>query len=233
MGNTLGAKKTVKIMKITGETLKLKTPVNAGEVVKNYPGHVLLDSEAVKHYGTRAKPLEQHQELAAKRLYFLVELPKPPTEKVPRRVQSGINMSAKDRLENLMLARRSVSDLSIMKKCCPSSSSIVPAEENDEAEKNGATRVKMRLPKAEVERLVKESKDDGEIAARIMDLCMAKNNANNGKLIMNNEVVAENKWKSGSNNYHQTITTGVKAREKRRVSFLGVGEAEMRIAAAS
>ena len=89
----------------------------------------------------------------------------------------------------------------------------MPAEENDEAEENGATRVKMRLPKAEVERLMKESKDDGEIAARIMDLCMAKNNANNGKLIMNNEIIAKNKWKSGSTNYHQTITTGVKARE--------------------
>jgi hypothetical protein len=98
-----------------------------------------------------------------KRLYFLVELPKTPTEKVPRRVRSGINMSAKDRLESLMLSRRSTSDLSIMK----------PASIEAEEAKSGAMRVKMRLPKAEVEKLMQESKDETEAAAKIVDLCMA------------------------------------------------------------
>jgi hypothetical protein len=163
MGNSLGWKKTAKVMKISGETFKFKTPVKAGEVVKDYPGHVLLESEAVKHYGIRAKPLEAHQDLVPKRLYFLVELPKTPTEKVPRRVRSGINMSAKDRLESLMLSRRSTSDLSIMK----------PASIEAEEAKSGAMRVKMRLPKAEVEKLMQESKDETEAAAKIVDLCMA------------------------------------------------------------
>lgn len=45
-------------MKIDGETLKLKTPVTAEEVLKDFPGHVLFESESVKHYGARAKPLE-------------------------------------------------------------------------------------------------------------------------------------------------------------------------------
>lgn len=58
MGNSLGGKKTTKIMKIDGESFKLKTPVTAEEVLKDFPGHVLLESESVKHYGARAKPLE-------------------------------------------------------------------------------------------------------------------------------------------------------------------------------
>ncbi|PPE00684.1 hypothetical protein GOBAR_DD02302 [Gossypium barbadense] len=107
MGNSLGGKKMTKVMKINGETMKLKTPVRAEQVVKDYPGHVLLESEAVKHFGIRAKPLQSHQNLEPKRLYFLVELPEAPKERVPRRVRSGINMSAKDRLESLMLSRRS------------------------------------------------------------------------------------------------------------------------------
>lgn len=160
MGNSLGAKKTAKVMKINGETLKLKIPVEAGEVVKDYPGHVLLDSEAVKHYGVRAKALETHQQLQPRRLYFLVELPQNPKVNVPRRARSGINMSAKDRLESLMLSRRSVSDLSSMKP-----TSICPEE---------STRLRMRLPKAEVEKLLKESRDEAEAAEKIMDLCRAK-----------------------------------------------------------
>ncbi|KZV19531.1 hypothetical protein F511_06393 [Dorcoceras hygrometricum] len=79
------------------------------------PRHVLLESEAVKHYGVRAKPLEPGQGAQAQEAVFLVELPKFPEERVPRRVRSGIQMSAKDRLESLLLARRSSSDLSIMK----------------------------------------------------------------------------------------------------------------------
>ncbi|KAF2300479.1 hypothetical protein GH714_013760 [Hevea brasiliensis] len=142
-------------MKIDGETFKLKTPARARDVVKDYPGHVLLDSEAVKHFGIRAKPLESEQELKPKKIYFLVELPKVPEEKelsrATRRVRSGIYMSAKDRLECLMLSRKSVSDLSIAR----SLSTQVP---------DGPTpvRVKMRLPKAQVEKLVEESKDEVE-----------------------------------------------------------------------
>lgn len=76
MGNILGRKKTVKIMKVNGKSFKLKTPVKAGTVVKDYPGHVLFESESVKRFGLRAKPLEPKQYLQSKRIYFMVELPR-------------------------------------------------------------------------------------------------------------------------------------------------------------
>ncbi|KAG6410389.1 hypothetical protein SASPL_128447 [Salvia splendens] len=162
MGNSLGGSKSAKVMKMNGETFKLKTPIRVGSVVEGYPGHVLLESEAVKHYGVRAKPLEPQQQLKPKRLYFLVELPKFPEEKGARRVRSGIHMGAKDRLESLMLARRSASDLSIMKPPSIDKSG------------GGGVRVRMRLPRAEVERLMAESKDGGEVAEKIVGLCMTK-----------------------------------------------------------
>ncbi|XP_019248853.1 PREDICTED: uncharacterized protein At1g66480-like [Nicotiana attenuata] len=105
-------------MKINGEILKLKTPVTTLDVVKDYLGHVLLESEAVKKFGVRAKPLKPEQELKPNKIYFLVELPLFPKEeisRVPRRVKSVVQMSAKDRLECLMLTRRSASNLSISK----------------------------------------------------------------------------------------------------------------------
>ncbi|KAB1211279.1 hypothetical protein CJ030_MR6G021531 [Morella rubra] len=162
MGNSIGGRKKAKVMKINGETLKYKIPMRAWEVVKDYPGHVLLESEAVKHHGIRAKPLEPQEELKHKKIYFLVELPKfPDQEKVPKRSRSGaIHMSAKDRLECLMLSRRTVSDLSITRP-----SNLVP-------DRSGPLRVKMRLPSAQVAKLVSESKDEVEVAEKILDLYM-------------------------------------------------------------
>ncbi|KAK1419856.1 hypothetical protein QVD17_29241 [Tagetes erecta] len=168
MGNTLGAKKKITtIMKISGETIKLKTPVTTADVMNDYPGLVLLDAEMVKQYGIRAKPLEPQEQLKAKKLYFLVELPKLVEDKGARRVRSGINMSAKDRLESLKLARRSASDLSVMR-----ASNIMV--DNGGGGGSDSFRVKMRLPKAEVERLMMESKDGTEAAEKIMKLCMEK-----------------------------------------------------------
>jgi len=230
MGNSLGAKKSAKVMKINGETLKLKTPVKAGAVVKDYPGHVLIESEAVKHFGIRAKALEPHQELEPKRLYFLVELPNAPKEIVPRRVRSGINMSAKDRLESLMLSRRSVSDLTIMK-----STSILPEEcySKEGSQHGGALRVKMRLPRAEVEKLMKESRDKAEVAEKIMDLCRANTGNNNGGHEIAHEGMALDQqvhWKGDHN--HGRVREGIKGREKlqKRVSFMPMTEAEIQIA---
>lgn len=168
MGNSIGRGKKAKVMKIDGETFKLKTPVMARDVVKDYPGFVLLDSDAVKHFGIRAKPLEPQQELKAKKIYFLVELPKFPEEKEPRprRVRSSIHMSAKDRLECLMLSRRSVSDLSIVR---PSSSH---GPDGPGGSSTGPVRLKMRLPKAQMQKLVEESNDEVEVAEKIIDLYM-------------------------------------------------------------
>ncbi|GAV85331.1 DUF4228 domain-containing protein [Cephalotus follicularis] len=220
MGNSLGGKKTTKIMKITGETFKLKTPVKAGDVLKDYPNYFLLESEAVKHYGIRAKPLQAHQNLEPKRLYFLVELPDVPKEKTPRRVRSGINMSAKDRLESLMLSRRSVSDLSIMRPIS------TMEKEGGEGGDNGSMRVKMRLPKIEVERLMKESLNEAEAAERIVDLYVENSkSAQVGKegMLLQQQV----HWKDG----HGSVGGGLKVPEK-RVSFLPINEGGSQIAVA-
>ncbi|KAJ0240518.1 hypothetical protein HA466_0221440 [Hirschfeldia incana] len=208
MGNSLGGKKTTKIMKIDGETFKLKTPVTAEEVLKDFPGLVLLDSESVKHYGARAKPLEAKQRLEAKRLYFVVEPVKecPP----PRRVRSGIQMSAKERLENLMLTRRSSSDLSILKP----SGRWTTTEKEDEG---GAVRVKLRISKAELERLVKEGATEAEATHKIASRFMAKHS---------HEEASKKTLRSGHDEPAATMATdtrGVKSRLK-RVSFMAERE---------
>ncbi|KAK9063691.1 hypothetical protein SSX86_017563 [Deinandra increscens subsp. villosa] len=176
MGNSFGSKrKTTKIMKMNGETMRYKTPVNAGEVVKDYPDLVLLDSETVKNFGIRAKPLEPQEPLKAKRLYFLVEMPKLPEDKqLTRRVRSGINISAKERLESLKLARRSASDLTFSK------SSSIMVENGGDGGGVDPLRVKLRLPKAELERLMRESKDETEAAEMIMKLCMERGGGGGG-----------------------------------------------------
>lgn len=185
MGNTLrGSKKAAKVMKISGETFKCKTPTRAGEVLLDYPGHVLLESADVKQFGIRAKPLEPEHELKPRKLYFLVELPKHENlEKVPRMAGSGIQISAKDRLESLKLSRRSVSDLSsmvsnprsIMFKETSTTSSRMMMNSGRLGE---SCRVKMRLPRAEVAKLMEQSGDKSEAAQRILDLCLAKYNVN-------------------------------------------------------
>ncbi|KAL1209474.1 hypothetical protein V5N11_022815 [Cardamine amara subsp. amara] len=162
MGNSLGSKKTAKIMKINGESFKLETPVKAGTVVKDFPGHVLLESEAVKRVGIRAKPLEPHQNLETKRLYFMVELPRTWKERTPRRVRSGIQMSAKERLENLKMSRRSSSDLSVMKK----------TEEEVKEKREVISSVKLKLPKWKVEKLRKESESGSDFSNKITSLCL-------------------------------------------------------------
>ncbi|KAL8549601.1 hypothetical protein ACS0TY_008445 [Phlomoides rotata] len=205
MGNSLGGKRSAKVMKINGETFKLKTPVQAGSVLVKNPGHVLLESEAVMHYGVRAKPLEPQQELKPKRIYFLVQLPKVQEEPCVRRVRSGIHMSAKDRLESLMLARRSASDLSMMKP-------PVSIEEKEGGGDSGV-RVRMRLPRAEVQRLMAESKDGAEAAERIVGICMASGG----------DAVAQNVHWNGD---HGCSKLGPKAREK-RVGFLPINEGEI------
>ncbi|CAI9095957.1 OLC1v1032004C1 [Oldenlandia corymbosa var. corymbosa] len=250
MGNSLGGKnkKAAKVMKINGETIKLKTPIYAGEVTKDHPGHVLLESEAVKHFGIRAKPLEPQQELKPKRLYFLVELPKIPEDddhhqsklSGPRRVRSGIQMSAKDRLESLMLARRSASDLTLLKPSYPSASIVLDDDDLDHhhqrnninnlnkansssttTKSGGRVRVTMRLPKSQVEKMMMESKDEAEAAAKIVDFCLANNSSKD-------TVAAAAGGVAGGGNYKKLYNT-TKSREK-RVGFMPFTEGEIQIA---
>lgn len=193
MGNTIGGRRKAKVMKIDGETIKLKTPIQASEVVKDYPGYVLLDSEAVKHFGIRAKPLEPRQQLKPKKVYFLVELPKlPDEEKITRRVRSGIQMSAKDRLECLMLSRRAVSDLTAVNVRSSHGSEVARGPGT------GQMRVKMRLPRAQVEKLMEESANDGEVAEKIVDLYVEKSGGGGGGgRCYSGELRPEEEWKSG------------------------------------
>ncbi|KAK6913567.1 PADRE domain [Dillenia turbinata] len=165
MGNSMVGRRQAKVMMINGETFKLKTPSRVWDVIKDHPGHVLLESGAVKRFGIRAQPMEPQEELKPKRVYFLVELPKFPGEKVHRRVQSGVHMSAIDRLECLMLSRKSISDLTMTR-----SSVAFPG---DMGSGHGPVRVRMRLPKAQVDKLIEESKDEKEVAEKIMDLYFA------------------------------------------------------------
>ncbi|KAK3012572.1 hypothetical protein RJ639_009721 [Escallonia herrerae] len=172
MGNNMGGgRKKAKVMKINGETLKFKTPVKARDVVSDYPGHVLLESKSVKQFGIRAKPLANGEDLMPRKIYFLVELPKRPPDDAEkkvttRRVQSGVHMSATDRLECLMLSRRSASDLSLMR---PPMSSPLPG---GAGLSSGSVRVKMRLPGNQVARLVEESQDGAEVGEKIVELYM-------------------------------------------------------------
>ncbi|KAF3445248.1 hypothetical protein FNV43_RR14942 [Rhamnella rubrinervis] len=215
MGNNIGGRKKVKVMKINGETFKLKTPIQVFEVVKDYPGHVLLDSEAVKHFGIKAKPLEPQQVLKPKKVYFLVELPKFPEEsKATRRVRSGINMSAKDRLECLMLSKRSVSDFSMVRR---SSSGL---ESGGLGPDSGPVRLKMRLPKAQVAKLMEEGKDGVGMAEKLFDLCMK----NGGEVVDRDEpeggddkvlLRRDGERKPGLRTIGETYKT-----QKKRVSFV-------------
>ncbi|KAH0675100.1 hypothetical protein KY290_024129 [Solanum tuberosum] len=144
-------------------------------------------------------------------------------------------MSAKDRLETLMLARRSASDLSIMKPA-----SIVTEEcssyhnnnNNNNSSASGVlnsggpsqahpTRLKLRLSKAEVEKLMMESKDENEVAEKIMKLCMNSNNCGSGALM-----------EQQSHNNGGIVKKGVKSREK-RVGFMPITEGEIQVAVAA
>ncbi|XP_072953708.1 uncharacterized protein At1g66480-like [Typha angustifolia] len=168
MGNSIGGKKrTAKVMKIDGTTFRLKPPSQASDVLKDNPGYTLLESDEVKTLGLRAQPLDKAAPLKPGKLYFLVELPRLPDHRAPRRAWSGtLPVSAKDRLETLMLSRRSSSDLSLAKSPSSLASSI-------EATADGTTRVRMRLPKAQVAKLMEESRDSAEAAERIMALCVS------------------------------------------------------------
>lgn len=151
-------------MKIDGEIFKLKTPAVALDVLKDYPGYVLLEHEEVKRFGIRAQPLEPGQELKSNKIYFLVDLPKLPGEKVPRRTRSAVAVNAKDRLECLKLKQRSASLLSV-----PSSST-------------GPVKVKMRLPRNQVVKLMEESRDEVEMTQKILDLCFQNSDKEKAQL---------------------------------------------------
>ncbi|KAM0914876.1 hypothetical protein ACQ4PT_011244 [Festuca glaucescens] len=171
MGNSIGGRrKGAKVMQLDGTAFRVKPPAYAGAVLRDHPGFQLLDSEQVKLLGVRARPLEHDAVLRPGRLYFLVALPKPTAP--PRRAWSGaLHVGARERLESLMLTRRSTSDLTFPTGTAPAS----PAASDG----GGPVQLRMRLPKSQLAKLMGESRDSAEAAAKIMQLCAA-NEAGSG-----------------------------------------------------
>uniref|UniRef100_A0A453RAU8 Uncharacterized protein n=1 Tax=Aegilops tauschii subsp. strangulata TaxID=200361 RepID=A0A453RAU8_AEGTS len=170
MGNSIGGRrKGAKVMQLDGTAFRVKPPAYAGAVLRDHPGFQLLESEQVKLLGVRARPLEHDALLRPGRLYFLVALPRPTVP--PRRAWSGaLHVGARERLESLMLTRRSTSDLTF-----PTSAGAgtAPPSPMSTASEGGPVQLRMRLPKAQVAKLMGESRDAAEAAAKIMQLCAA------------------------------------------------------------
>jgi hypothetical protein len=173
MGNSIGGRrKGAKVMQLDGTAFRVKPPASAGTVLRDHPGFQLLESEEVKLLGVRARPLAHDAQLRPGRLYFLVALPRPAAP--PRRAWSGaLHVGARERLESLMLTRRSTSDLSLAASAGTGTGTAPPSPLSTASEGGGPVRLRMRLPKAEVDRLMAESRDAADAAARIMQLCAA------------------------------------------------------------
>ncbi|KAL6862401.1 hypothetical protein ACP4OV_016742 [Aristida adscensionis] len=183
MGNAIGGKRRkARVMTVDGATYKYRPPAAAGDALRDHPGHHLLESEEVRRLGVRARPLDADAPLKPGKLYFLVELPRlsSAARRAPRRTWSGAlsygGAGAGERLESLKLARRSASDVAATVKAMAAAAGAASPASSVEAGEDGAVRVRVRvrLPKAEVARLVKESRDAGEAAERIMQLCVAR-----------------------------------------------------------
>ncbi|CAM0944356.1 unnamed protein product [Alopecurus aequalis] len=182
MGNSIGAKrKGAKVMQLDGTSFRVKPPAAAADVLRDHPGFQLLEAEEVKLLGARARPLSADAPLRRGRLYFLVALPRRPAAGPMRRAWSGnLRVGARERLESLMLARRSTSDLSSFQGAGIASASAPTSPLAGGSFSGGGgtpVRLKMRLPKAQVEKLMGESRDAAEAAAKIMDLCTALGSA--------------------------------------------------------
>lgn len=170
-----GNSKAAKIMKINGEFFKFKVPSKVIDVTKDYPHHILLDSQDFLKFNLRAIPLSPYDDLQPRKIYLLVQLPKFPhkpndisIQSPLRRAQSGVLESTPTARESTMvmkkkLPRRSISDLTMNTKSTADS----PV---------GPTRVKMRLPKAQVQKIMDSGDDDVEIAQRILRLYFQQQN---------------------------------------------------------
>ncbi|XP_051192829.1 uncharacterized protein At1g66480 [Lolium perenne] len=191
MGNSIGAKrKGAKVMQLDGTSFRVKPPAAAADVLRDHPGFQLLEADEVKLLGARARPLSADAPLRRGHLYFLVALPRRPASRAapPRRAWSGnLQVGARERLESLKLSRRSTSDLSSFQGHAAASASAPTSPLNCGYASGGGgggtpVRLKMRLPKAQVEKLMGESRDAAEAAAKIMELCAAVGDGGSAKV---------------------------------------------------
>uniref|UniRef100_A0A0D9X823 Uncharacterized protein n=1 Tax=Leersia perrieri TaxID=77586 RepID=A0A0D9X823_9ORYZ len=178
MGNAIagGRRRTARVMTVDGTTYKYRPPASAAAALRDLgrgPGFHLLESDDVRRLGLRARPLDPDSPLKPGKLYFLVHLPRLAGGggRVPRRTWSGqlVGGGAGERLESMMLSRRSASDVAAMVNSSPAAKGVEIA-----GGEGGGVRLRVRLPKAEVARLVKESRDAGEAAEKIMQLCVER-----------------------------------------------------------
>ncbi|KAL6600779.1 hypothetical protein ACP70R_045064 [Stipagrostis hirtigluma subsp. patula] len=192
MGNALaGRRRAAKVMTVDGATFRYKAPATAGAALRGHPGHQLLEADEVRRLGVRARPLDRDAPLKPGKLYFLVQIPRgvagaglgggggDEDPRAPRKTWSGaLHVGARERLESLMLSRRTVSDVAAIMPSSAAARAVAgggsPRPSSVEVGADGAVRLRMRLPKAEVARLMKESKDATEAAERIMQLCVAR-----------------------------------------------------------
>ncbi|URE09169.1 hypothetical protein MUK42_04473 [Musa troglodytarum] len=152
MGNSLsGKKRIIKVMKVDGTSLKLKPPAHAESVLRDCPGYDLLESE-------QPGRLRRMRRCARGSSTFSWSCPGLVGADAPER---------QERLESLMLTHRTTSGILLTGK---TTSAAVEAEEG----KDGTVRLKMRLPKAEMEKLMRESKTATEAAAKIAELCVVR-----------------------------------------------------------
>lgn len=194
MGNAIagGRRRTARVMTVDGTTYKYRPPASAAAALRDHPGYQVLESEEVRRLGMRARPLDADAPLKPGKLYFLVQLPRGAAgyggdddPRAPRKTWSGaLHVGARERLESLMLSRRTVSD---MASVVPAARAVAggggePARRPSSVEVgvDGAVRLRMRLPKSEVARLMKDSKDAAEAAERIMQLCVARDQGGAG-----------------------------------------------------
>ncbi|KAG0456144.1 hypothetical protein HPP92_023932 [Vanilla planifolia] len=168
MGNSFGCKRkrTIKVMRIDGSTLRLKTPATAGDVLRDHPTYSVLDAADFKTLGLRARRLTADDPLLSGRLYFLVQLPRFQPAVTRRSLSYNTGHSAKDRLDLLFKSRSTGSNLAVH-----SCAEAEKARAEDTTE--GVTRLRVRLPKNEVAKLVEESRDDAEAVQRIVELSVA------------------------------------------------------------
>uniref|UniRef100_A0A0D6R4R9 Uncharacterized protein n=1 Tax=Araucaria cunninghamii TaxID=56994 RepID=A0A0D6R4R9_ARACU len=193
----------VRIMKLNGEIIKHKAPLSVEKVLHDYPNHVIIPSEAVTHLGMRTKPLDELMQLSPKHLYFLFEMPKFEDAGAPNRVRSEIHMSAKSRLEAMILAHRSSSDISAVTSFqhgARASASFFGEEER-------TVRLKLRLSKAQLAQLASESQNMSETAEKILDFFL--NDAQAQKSVPSTQLLTEN---SGLGTYAGTCNKTLRNR---------------------